>query len=109
MTIDLDSIVQAAKPWDLGVTIEGKRYGIRRLSSADFKTLTELQNRPAAEGRKFILGLFEKKTAPDVDSLTNDQVSALIGVVVAYYQDAVIRKNFDAAQQAVAKQLSASM
>lgn len=98
MEIDLTAIVKQAKPWDLVVGIDGTKYAIRRLSSADFKQLTDLQSLPPVDQKKFLVGLFEAKKKPGID---NEQASALLGVVMAYYQEHVIRKNFDAAKEAV--------
>jgi hypothetical protein len=98
MEINLNAIVKQVKPWDLVVTIDETKHAIRRLSSADFKQLTELQKSPAKDQQQFVLDLFEAKKKPKLD---NEQASALLGVVIAYYQENVIRKNFDAAQAAV--------
>jgi hypothetical protein len=98
MNIDLTAIAKQVKNWDLTVEIDGTKHAIRRLSSADFKQLTDLASLAPATQNKFLLGLFEAKKKP---TLNNEEASALLGVVMAYYQEHVIRKNFEAAKEAV--------
>lgn len=107
MKISIDEIVKAVKPWELTVEIGGRDWAIPRLTSAAFKRLTDSGKYDEAANRDFTLSLFgpEGTERPDVSAWDAEVVAAVISAIVAYYQTVVIQKNFEAAQQAVAKQL----
>ncbi|MGN6724300.1 MAG: hypothetical protein ACTHLZ_00130, partial [Tepidisphaeraceae bacterium] len=107
MKISIDEIVNSVKPWDLTVEIDGREWGVRRLTSADFKRLADSPKYDEAANRDFTLNLFklDGTERPNVSGWDAEIVAAVISTIVAYYQSVVIPKNFEAAQQAIAKQL----
>lgn len=106
VTVDLDEIINQVKPWGLTLKLDGVTLRVRRLSNLDIKRLADARHFSDAQNRVFIAGLFESDEPTGVAQWDAERISAVIGAIGAYYQEAVIRPNLEAATTAVAGQVS---
>lgn len=100
MNIDLDQILQTAKPWNLSLTLDGLRLPVRRCTAADVKRIQDAGRYGEEENRAFVTGLFGDQAANV--QWDAERVSLVITAVISYYNETVLRKNVELATRAVA-------
>jgi len=103
--IDLDDIIQTVKPWELTIKIDGTWFRVRRLTNADMKRLSDANKYSDSENRHFISCLFEGAPPPHVSEWDAARLSGVMGIIGAYYNQAAILPNLEAATKAVAAQI----
>jgi hypothetical protein len=106
--IELDPILQAAQPWDLSINIANVTHRVRRLTNVDIKRLTDAPKHSDEDNRAFVSGLFETQQPGVGNDWTAEQLAAVLSAVMAYYTQAVLRKNAELVNAAVTKQLRTS-
>lgn len=109
MQIDLDAILNHAKPWELDLTIAGGTRSVRRCTSVDLKRLFDAEKYSENANREFVIGLFSEDADKTVaGQLNGEQVNAIFSAVVAYYHTSITSKNAEAVAVAVATAMRTS-
>lgn len=84
MNLDLDVILDAAKPWDFTVTAGGRHYTTRRPTVGDLAAFSAVREQPGRMA-PLVAALFTGEP-PDVAAWTTDRLLAFTTGYLAYFE-----------------------